>query len=266
MLLAACATGPTYRDIAASIPTLDASHGRIYFLRSASVFGAAIQPEIRINRQVVGHSQPGGFFYVDEAPGTYTVTTSTEVEREITFDLAAGQTRYVRTAVGFGVLVGHVTPSLVWPDSAQAEIQTLSYTGGATPSPSLAAPPAKPAYTAATSAASALAGSELKRVATTRGNEVKLSWHATWNKQCVAGKAPDLTFTRQPEHGRVEVREESFPLSNTSSMAAPCDGTTVLGKVVYYIPNADYHGYDEVDYHIASRYRTYDRAVSIEIR
>lgn len=271
LLLAACASGPTYNDVAASIPTLDANLGRIYFLRSASVLGAAIQPEIRLNGQAVGRSTPGGFFYVDEPPGAYTVVTTTEVERKISFDLTAGQTRYVRTAVGFGVLVGHVTPSLVWPDSAEAEIQDLHYTGNSIPAAAwvarasgTAAAVQSPAATASAPAAAAQTVSVLKRV-TAGEKEVKLSWHATWNKQCVAGQAPDLTFIREPAHGHVEVRNESFQLANTATMTAPCDGTTVLGKIVYYIPDPDYHGDDHVDYRISSRYRTYTRAVSIEI-
>ncbi|HEX7908601.1 MAG TPA: DUF2846 domain-containing protein [Paraburkholderia sp.] len=272
LLLAACASGPTFHDVAGSIPTLDANLGRLYFLRSASVLGAAIQPEIRLNGQVVGRSTPGGFFYVDEPPGTYTVVTTTEVERKISFDLTAGQTRYVRTAVGFGVLVGHVTPSLVWPDSAEAEIQDLHYTGAAIPTAAravhasgAAAAVRSPAGTASAPAAAARTDSVSKRVTTTGGKEVKLSWHATWSKECVAGQAPDLTFIREPAHGHVEVKNESFQLTNTATMTAPCDGTTVLGKVVYYTPDPDYHGDDQVDYRISSRYRTYTRAVSIEV-
>jgi hypothetical protein len=272
LLLTACASGPTYRDVARSIPALDANLGRLYFLRSASVLGAAVQPEIRLNDQVVGRSTPGGFFYVDEPPGTYTVTTATEVERKITFDLMAGQTRYVRTEVGFGVLVGHVTPSLVWPESAEAEIQDLHYTGDPVPAtaraghaPGATAAVRLPVASASATASAALADSVSKRVVTVGGRSVKLSQHATWSKHCVGEQAPDLTFIREPAHGHVEVKAESFQLTNTATMTASCDGATVLGKVVYYIPDADYHGDDQVDYRISSRYRTYTRSVSIEV-
>lgn len=237
-------------------------------------------PEIRIGTRCSGSAgdpaqRPGRrafdsrrVLYVDEPPGTYTVVTATEVERKISFELTAGQTRYVRTAVGFGVLVGHVTPSLVWPDSAEAEIQDLHYTGNSIPAAARASGAAAavrpPAVTAPAPAAAAQTVTVLKRV-TAGEKEVKLSWHATWNKQCVAGEAPDLTLIREPAHGHVEVRSESFQLANTATMTAPCDGTTVPGKVVYYIPDPDYHGDDHVDYRISSRYRTYTRAVSIEI-
>jgi hypothetical protein len=42
-----------------------------------------------------------------------------------------GETKYVRTKVSMGVLVGHVVPELVSADEAQKELATLSYTGGA---------------------------------------------------------------------------------------------------------------------------------------
>lgn len=130
LLVAGCATGPQYKDVAASIPTLAADHGRVYFFRSESFGGAMIQPEIKLNEQVVGRSVSGGFFYVDEPPGSYTVSTKTEVTRSVDFTLHAGETKYVRTSISMGVLVGHITPSLDDPETAPKEIESLKYTGG----------------------------------------------------------------------------------------------------------------------------------------
>lgn len=272
LLLAACASGPTYRDVAASIPTLDGHLGRLYFLRSASILGAAIQPVIQLNGQIVGRSTPGGFFYVDEPPGTYTVITATEVEREITFDLAAGQTRYVRTAAGLGVLVGHVTPSLVWPETAEAEIQSLHYTGGSPPATGRAVRASGEAaavrsHNVSTSAPAPASQTDnmSTHVTTAAGKEVRLSRHAAWNKQCATQPAPDLTFIREPAHGHIEIKTESFQLASTVTTNALCIGATVVGKVVYYVPEPDYHGDDQVDYRISSQYRTYTRTVSIKV-
>ncbi|QNB14131.1 DUF2846 domain-containing protein [Paraburkholderia bannensis] len=129
MLAAGCASGPQYKDVASSIPTLAADHGRIYFFRSDSFGGAMIQPEIKLNDKVVGHSVPGGFFYVDETPGDYTVSTTTETKKEVTFALHAGDTKYVRTSISMGILVGHITPTLDDPDTAPHEIEQLKYIG-----------------------------------------------------------------------------------------------------------------------------------------
>jgi len=130
MLLAGCAaTGPKFTEMKASIPALKQGEGRVYFYRSASMFGAAIQPEIRLNGAVVGSSVPGGFFFVDRPPANYEANASTEVERKLTFTLAAGETKYVRTSPSFGVLVGRINFDLVNGSEAAAEMEGLSFTG-----------------------------------------------------------------------------------------------------------------------------------------
>ncbi len=124
-----CASGPEYKDVASSIPTMKEAQGRVYFYRSGSMFGAAIQPEIKLNDQVIGKSQPGGFFFVDEPAGQYVVSTSTETEKSVSFHLDAGETKYVKTSVGLGLLVGRIVPSLESPDDAAKHLDGLHFTG-----------------------------------------------------------------------------------------------------------------------------------------
>ncbi len=88
-----------------------------------------MQPEIRMNNEVVGRSVPGGFSYVDRPPGKYAVTTATEVENAVSFQLAAGETKYIKTSVTPGILVGHVTPTLEFPEQGQSDISRLRYVG-----------------------------------------------------------------------------------------------------------------------------------------
>lgn len=128
-LLTACASGPKMAEVSSSIPPLKPNEGRIYFYRSSSMMGAAIQPSIQLNGKVVGESKPGGSFFVTTAPGPMEVSTSTEVEKKLTFTLEPGQTRYVRTKVGFGVMVGRVYPELVDPAEGQKELADTSYIG-----------------------------------------------------------------------------------------------------------------------------------------
>ena len=125
------ATGPLYKDVAASFPPAPSDKGRIFFFRPDTMFGAAITADIRLNNRVVGLSERGSFFYVDEKPGKCTVATSTEVEKQLTFTLDRGETRYVKTSVSFGALVGRINPELVSPTEAKAELVELHYTGGA---------------------------------------------------------------------------------------------------------------------------------------
>jgi hypothetical protein len=128
-LLAGCATGIKHEQMAASMPSLKSGQGRIYFFRSSSMVGAAVQPEIRLNGQVVGTSKPGGFFFVDRPAGNYVASTSTETEKTVSFTLQPGETKYIRSSIGFGLLVGRVILEPETPEKAKAELDSLSYTG-----------------------------------------------------------------------------------------------------------------------------------------
>lgn len=126
LLLAGCASGPKYAEVASTIPTLTSSEGRIYFYRP-SAFGAAVQPDIKLNGQKVGTAKPHGFYFVDRAPGDYEVTAATETEKKLTFTLEARQERYVRLKIQVGVFVGRIVPELVDKAEAEAELMGLSF-------------------------------------------------------------------------------------------------------------------------------------------
>ncbi|HXP74156.1 MAG TPA: DUF2846 domain-containing protein [Stellaceae bacterium] len=128
LLLAACASGPQFSQMQSSLPALSADNCRIFVYRS-TVLGAAIQPSVKINGDVVGSAVPRGFFYVDRPPGDYEITTITEVTRTLSLHLDAGQTRYVRLGISMGFFVGHVYPELVDDAAGSAEIQELHYIG-----------------------------------------------------------------------------------------------------------------------------------------
>ena len=125
--VSACASGPKMSDV--SIPALKASEGRIFFYRDNSMMGAAIQPSVHLDGKVVGTSKPGGFFFVDAAPGSKEVATSTEVEKKLTFTLDRGQTRYVKTSISMGLLAGRVQPELVDDATGAREVKEMSYIG-----------------------------------------------------------------------------------------------------------------------------------------
>ncbi|WP_020423845.1 MULTISPECIES: DUF2846 domain-containing protein [Cupriavidus] len=130
-LVAGCASGVKHSEMAASIPTIKQGEGRIYFLRSASMLGAALQPDIRLNDQVVGESKPGGFFFVDRPAGKYVAATATETEKTLSFGLDAGETKYVRSSPSFGLVVGRIVLELETPEKAKEDLPSLSYTGNA---------------------------------------------------------------------------------------------------------------------------------------
>jgi hypothetical protein len=129
LLMVSCATsGPKYSEMADSTPQLTGANGRVYIYRT-SALGAAIQPDVVLDGTVVGKAVAKGFFYVDCAAGNHRIATSTEVERELTFGLDEGQTRYVRLDVSMGFFVGHVYPNLVEPEEAKSEIENCHYIG-----------------------------------------------------------------------------------------------------------------------------------------
>ncbi|WP_323120616.1 DUF2846 domain-containing protein [Burkholderia alba] len=132
-LVAGCATqGTPYQDMSASIPTLDAEHGRLYFFRETSALGAASGAQVKINDQPVGAMPMGGFFYVDEPAGEYTITTSSEPDKPLKVVLDGGDTRYVRMSVPFSVIAGPLTPTLEKePEKARQVVETLKYVGAA---------------------------------------------------------------------------------------------------------------------------------------
>ena len=144
VFLSGCsATGPTYASMSGVMPALPENGCRVVFYRADSGLGIAVQPEIRLNSMVVGRSVSGGFFYVDTPPGRHLATSQTEVEARLEFDIAAGQTVYVASRVGMGLLVGRVHLSLSEEPQALADLPTLRYTGVPNPAAHQAsAPPA----------------------------------------------------------------------------------------------------------------------------
>jgi hypothetical protein len=125
------ATGPKAFEMSGALNVIPPGYGRIVFFRANSVVGAAIQPDIRVDGQVVGQSRPGGFFYVDASPGRHVASSGTENTSSADVQVVAGQTHYVRSAIGMGLLVGRVTLTLEGRMTAQPELAELSYTGTA---------------------------------------------------------------------------------------------------------------------------------------
>lgn len=123
-----CASGIQFSKMRDTIPKIDSNSGRIYIYRTTA-FGAAIQPKVYINDEVVGKAVPKGVFYVDREPGNYVIKTSTEVKRTLSLTLDKGQIRYVRLKISMGFFVGHVYPELVDAETGESEIQDCRYIG-----------------------------------------------------------------------------------------------------------------------------------------
>ena len=128
LILGGCATsGQKFSETATTVSTTPAPDmGRIYFYRTM-LLGMAVQPEVKVNGEVVGRAVPNGFFYVDRKPGAYEISTTTEVERTLSLTLDKGQTRYVKLSLSIGFVVGHVYPELIDNDVATKEMASTRF-------------------------------------------------------------------------------------------------------------------------------------------
>jgi len=145
VLLTGCAaTGQNYLSVASSIPPLKGDGGRVFFYRTDSMMGVALQPEIRLDNQVVGKSQPGGFFFVDTSEGLHVASAQTENEAKLEFNVEPGKTVYIASSISLGILVGRVQLNLKPETVALSDLSPLRYTGGdmLAAEPSGASPPA----------------------------------------------------------------------------------------------------------------------------
>ena len=130
LLVAGCAaTGAKHEEMAASMPALKAGEGRIYFYRQSTMVGAALSPDVKLNRDVVGEAKTGGFFYVDRPAGNFVASSSGETEKSVSFNLAPGETKYVRMYVNFGIVAGRLNLEVVPPAQGRSELSSLSYIG-----------------------------------------------------------------------------------------------------------------------------------------
>ncbi|MGE0098776.1 MAG: DUF2846 domain-containing protein [Hydrogenophaga sp.] len=128
VLTGCAATGPRYAEVESAFPTLRAGYGRVLVYRPAGL-GAAVQPELLLNGELIGKAQPEGFFFVDRAVGRYTLTASTEVRTTAELDLADGATVYVQFGISMGLFVGHPRLTLQSPATAVPQLAALAYTG-----------------------------------------------------------------------------------------------------------------------------------------
>lgn len=136
VLLAACA-GPRYATMEQTFPPLKPGVGRIvvYNPMQGASAGPSGEPKVRINKQVVGRSKPGSFFYVDRPAGSYVVTDKLWTDDGLSFMLNPGETRYVRfSAPSLGSTgISKLNIELVDTQSeAERELLPLRY-AGATP-------------------------------------------------------------------------------------------------------------------------------------
>ena len=119
---------------------------RIWLYREAEPFQSTARPYVRLNGTVAGISEPGGAFYRDVPPGTYSVSVDSDgmdVYQFATVALAQGQTAYVQVQSlrgwdsggggnrgGGGWERDTFYTRLIAPAAGEAQISRLPFYGG----------------------------------------------------------------------------------------------------------------------------------------
>ena len=111
--LVGCASGPGFAEYSAKQKPPAPGQGRIWFYRPSKMVGVAVQPAVFLNGSKVGKAQPGCFFPVDRAAGSYEAKCTTEWSHKTKFTLAAREEKFMRLAILPGLFVGHIVPKEV---------------------------------------------------------------------------------------------------------------------------------------------------------
>jgi hypothetical protein len=124
-LLAGCAR-PSYDIVEVKYASLPTGDGRIYFYQPSSpgdpVTGS---PYVLVNGWKVGRTSPSEFFFINRPAGQYAVAIENNSSAPLRFDLAAGQTRYVRVNKGGTRLTFNDETK----NKAEADMASMSYHG-----------------------------------------------------------------------------------------------------------------------------------------
>lgn len=78
------------------------------------------------------------------------------------------------------------------------------------------------------------------------GEENRFMVHSHYGNECEGGPIPTVELTRNPEHGRVIVRESVETVMRPGHL---CHGRRIDGIGIFYIPEPGYLGTDEFAYH-----------------
>jgi len=127
-VLAACASGPTFKETRASELAVAPGLTRIYFYRVDTMAGVGFQLNISIDGVPIGSMLPGGYFYEDKPPGSYEISTTRLGQKDSTkITVKQGETRYIRFDLVIGFFGGHLIPTPVSTELGKSEIANSKF-------------------------------------------------------------------------------------------------------------------------------------------
>lgn len=120
VLIAACAAFAILATISTATETgeagVGAGGGRIILYRGQGYEGIVnpfITPDARLDGQLVGQCVKGRKITLPAAPGSHTISTTSESANDITFSVAEGQTVCVKCTIAVGVIVPNFSLKIV---------------------------------------------------------------------------------------------------------------------------------------------------------
>lgn len=134
-LFAACASGPTYEQLAPSLPAAGPGEGRIFVFLTGATEVYSFFPRPTLDGEAIGELRPGTYLYADRPAGRHRLGIHAK-ESDAAFgaagatdpleiDLAAGQTVYVQAQPLALVGMVKVTLRPVAPDEAASAMGPL---------------------------------------------------------------------------------------------------------------------------------------------
>lgn len=142
LALGGCARGPSFAEVAGTLPSSPAGTARVYVYRYLQPYDSMAWTPVYFNDRYAGASAPGSVFFRDVPPGRYTfsvLSVGLYPDQFKTVTLAAGQSLYLRVeeldtwAAGKTGYADTFVVAVMDPAFAQAEIQGLTYMRGHPP-------------------------------------------------------------------------------------------------------------------------------------
>ncbi len=106
------------------VDPIPADKGVVYIYRPDHLAGSAVYGTLSADNAPVTKIKNGGYYPYIANPGTVHFAVTTEATNTADVTVEAGKETYVKSSVGMGFLVGHLTLDQVSPDIGQQEIQS----------------------------------------------------------------------------------------------------------------------------------------------
>jgi hypothetical protein len=112
-----------------TVPEISDGNGRLFAVRSRSVFGAAMRPKLYLNGDLIGISKRGTIGYLDLKPGQYTVSADRILypgdDDAAIATIEAGVDTYVKITLAASAVAGKANVDVVIEDQLVKIIDKL---------------------------------------------------------------------------------------------------------------------------------------------